>query len=69
MLLIGQIVISIVLIALILIQERSSGLSGVFGGQGATPYQTRRGLEKAIYWGTIVAAAIFALLAILNLVL
>ncbi len=69
MLLIGQIVVSIILIALILVQERSSGLSGVFGGQGATPYQTRRGLEKAIYWGTIVAAAIFALLAILNLVL
>ena len=68
MLLIGQIVVSVILIALILVQERSSGLSGVFGGQGATPYQTRRGLEKAIYWGTIVAAAIFALLAILNLV-
>ncbi len=68
MLLIGQIVVSIILIALILIQERSSGLSGVFGGQGATPYQTRRGLEKAIYWGTVAAAAIFALLAILNLV-
>lgn len=69
MLLIAQIVVSVILIGLILLQERSSGLSGVFGGQGATPYQTRRGLEKAIYWGTIVAAALFALLAILNLVL
>ncbi len=68
MLLIGQIVISVILIVLILLQERSSGLSGVFGGAGATPYQTRRGLEKAIYWGTIVAAAIFAILAVLNLV-
>lgn len=65
---IGQIAISIVLIGLILIQERSSGLSGVFGGQGATPYQTRRGLEKFIYWGTIGAAVIFVILAILNLV-
>ncbi len=69
MLLIGQIVISVILIALILLQERSSGLSGAFGGAGATPYQTRRGLEKTIYWGTIVAAAVFALLAILNLTL
>lgn len=68
MLVIGQIVISLVLIGLILIQERSSGLSGVFGGQGATPYQTRRGLEKFIYWGTIGAAGIFAVLAILNLI-
>jgi protein translocase SecG subunit len=68
MLILGQIVISIVLIGLILIQERSSGLSGVFGGQGATPYQTRRGLEKFVYWGTIGAAVIFAILAILNLI-
>ena len=68
MLIIAQIVISLILIGLILIQERSSGLSGVFGGQGATPYQTRRGLEKFIYWGTIGAAIIFAILAILNLV-
>jgi protein translocase SecG subunit len=68
MLIIGQIVISIILIGLILVQERSSGLSGVFGGQGATPYQTRRGLEKFVYWGTIGAAVIFAILAILNLV-
>ena len=69
MLLIAQIVVSIVLIALVLIQERSSGLSGLFGGGGGTGYETRRGLEKFIFWGTLVAAAIFALLAILNLVL
>ena len=68
MLIIGQIVISIILIALILVQERSSGLSGIFGGQGSTPYQTRRGLEKFIYWGTVGAAVIFVALAILNLV-
>ncbi len=67
MLAIGQIIISLILIVLILIQERSSGLSGVFGGQGATPYQTRRGLEKFVYWSTIGAAVIFALLAVLNL--
>lgn len=69
MLIIGQIVISIILIILILVQDRTSGLSGVFGGAGATPYQTRRGLEKSIYWATIVAAVVFAALAILNLVL
>jgi protein translocase SecG subunit len=68
MLIIGQIAISIILIALILVQERSSGLSGIFGGQGSTPYQTRRGLEKFIYWGTVASAVIFVALAILNLV-
>ena len=68
MLVIGQIIVSVILIALILVQERSSGLSGIFGGQGSTPYQTRRGLEKFIYWGTVAAAIIIVALAILNLV-
>ncbi len=68
MLIIIQVVVSIILIVLVLLQERSSGLSGVFGGDGGTPYQTRRGLEKIIYWATIVAAAIFAVLAIVKLI-
>lgn len=64
-----QILISVILIALILIQERSSGLSSIFGGGGGTPYQTRRGAEKIIFIATIVSAIIFLILAILNLVL
>ncbi|MBI4994487.1 preprotein translocase subunit SecG [Candidatus Peregrinibacteria bacterium] len=64
---IAQIIISAVLITLILIQERSSGLSNVLGGAGGTPYQTRRGLEKTIFWATIVSGIIFAGLAIWNL--
>lgn len=68
MLTIGQVVISIILIVLVLMQERSAGTSAIFGGGGGTPYQTRRGLEKIIFGATIVAAAIFIILAILNLV-
>ncbi len=69
MIVILQIIVSVLLIVLILIQERSSGLSGLFGGGGASPYETRRGLERIVFWATIVAAFLFALLAILNLVL
>ena len=70
MLAIAQIVVSITLIVLILLQERSSGLSGILGGgEGEGKfYQTRRGLEKFIFWVTIVLAAIFALLALADLV-
>lgn len=66
---IAQIVVSILLITLVLIQERSSGLSGVLGGGGGAPYQTRRGMEKFVYWATIGTGIVFATLAILNLVL
>ncbi|MFA6407508.1 MAG: preprotein translocase subunit SecG [Candidatus Paceibacterota bacterium] len=68
MLAIAQIVVSLILIALIVIQERSSGTGGLFGaGGGDSSFQTRRGVEKFIYFGTIGAAAIFAILAILSL--
>ncbi|MEK7479538.1 MAG: preprotein translocase subunit SecG [Patescibacteria group bacterium] len=62
-----QVITSIILIVLVLVQERSGGLSGVFGG-GATPFETRRGLEKRIYQATIIVAAAFFVLAILNLI-
>lgn len=66
---IAQIIVSIILITLIILQERSSGFSGVLGGSAGTPYQTRRGVEKMIYWGTIVFAAVFVLLALASLLL
>jgi protein translocase SecG subunit len=65
----AQIVISVILIGLILIQERSSGTSGIFGGGGGAPYQTRRGMEKVIFWATIGTGIAFLGLAIWNLVL
>lgn len=70
MITIAQIVVSVLLIVLILFQERGAGLSSAFGGSGeGTPYHTRRGLEKSVFIATIVLAVVFAALAILNLVL
>jgi len=62
-----QIVISIVLIVLILLQERGGGLSGIFGGQGGEFYQTRRGLERSMFFITIFLVAVFIALSILNI--
>ena len=70
MLIIAQVIVSIVLIVFVLLQERGAGLGSLFGGGGGgTPYQTRRGLEKIIYWGTIVAAIVLAALALLHFIL
>jgi preprotein translocase subunit SecG len=66
---ISQMAISVILIALILLQRRGSGLSGVFGGGGQEFYGTRRGLEKVVFVLTIVFAFLFAISAILGLVL
>ena len=67
---ISQITVAVLLIIFILLQERTSGLSGVLGGDSEGGfYQTRRGLEKIIFSGTIVLAIVFAVLALLGLVL
>lgn len=67
---IGQIVSSIIIAILILLQEKSSGGMGLFGGDaGPGFYQVRRGLEKFIFISTIVFIVIFAGLALAQLVL
>ena len=63
-----QIVISFLLGAAILLQQRSGGLSPVFGGEGGF-YRTRRGLEKIIFWATIVLAVLFLATASVNIIL
>lgn len=68
MLVIAQVIISIILIVLILLQERQSGLSAILGGGESTPYGTRRGLEKGIFVATVVVAVLFAGLAVANLI-
>ena len=60
-----QIGLSIVLILLILMQSKGSGLSGVFGGEGNV-YRTKRGAEKIIFVATIVVVILFFGVAFLN---
>ncbi|MFH1979181.1 MAG: preprotein translocase subunit SecG [Patescibacteria group bacterium] len=55
-----QIIISLLLIIAILLQQRGSGLSGIFGG-GGDSYHTRRGIEKILFVSTIVLATLFLL--------
>ncbi len=65
---IAQIIVSALLIAAILLQQRGGGLSGVFGGEGSV-YSTRRGIEKNIFTATIILAALFIIISVLRLFL
>jgi protein translocase SecG subunit len=59
----SQAIISILMIVVILIQNRSSGLSSTFGGSGAIS-TTKRGAEKIVFRATIVLAVLFVAAAI-----
>mgnify|MGYP001558906589 FL=1 len=56
------------LIVTILLQQRGGGLSPVLGGDGAV-YRTRRGVEKIIFWATIVLGVLFLAIAFANIIL
>jgi preprotein translocase subunit SecG len=55
---VGQIVVSIALIAAILLQARGTGLSGTFGGDSAV-YRSRRGIERRLWQFTIILLILF----------
>jgi preprotein translocase subunit SecG len=60
-----QIIIAVILIAVILLQQRGTGLGATFGGEGNI-YRTKRGLEKSLHIVTIILAIIFLGTALLN---
>lgn len=64
---IAQIIVSIILVILILFQQRGTALGSAFGQEGGS-YGTRRGIEKKLLWATVVFGALFIILALLNLV-
>ncbi|MCX6723967.1 MAG: preprotein translocase subunit SecG [Candidatus Staskawiczbacteria bacterium] len=63
-----QIAVSVILIALIAIQQRGAALGAGFGGGGEV-YSTKRGAQKKLHYATVAAATIFLVLGVLNILI
>ncbi len=61
-----QFILAALLIAVILLQQKGTGLSGVFGGS-SNIYSTKRGVDRILYLSTIVISAIFFSLSLIRL--
>jgi preprotein translocase subunit SecG len=60
-----QIIISVALVAVILVQAKGSGgLGGIFGGEGRGVYRTRRGVERTLFNLTVGLALVFFFVSI-----
>jgi len=60
-----QIIVSVTLIAILLLQIKGEGLSGAFGSDNPVQHQ-RRGLEATLYNLTIALSAIFLVLSLVS---
>jgi len=60
---VGQIIVSIGLMAAILLQARGAGLGSAFGGDSSV-YRSRRGIEKTLFQFTIALGVLFVIFSI-----
>ncbi len=60
---------ALIIIGLVLLQDRSSGAGGLFGSGGENFYQKRRGMERIFFVLTAVLIVAFVALLIWNLAL
>ncbi|MCR4283907.1 MAG: preprotein translocase subunit SecG [Parcubacteria group bacterium] len=57
-----QIILSVLLVTVILLQQTGDGLGGAFGGSSdGGSYHTRRGMEKILFTSTIILGILFVL--------
>ena len=61
----GQLLVSVALVASILMQSRGAGLGATFGGDSSV-YRSRRGIEKRLFQFTIVLMLLFVIFSIAN---
>jgi preprotein translocase subunit SecG len=66
-----QVILSITLVVVIILQAKGQGLGSLFGGgdSGMGITKTRRGLERTLFQITIVLIALFLINAILQLMI
>jgi preprotein translocase subunit SecG len=64
-----QMIVSVALMAVILVQAKGQGgLGGIFGGEGGV-YRTRRGVERTLFNVTIGLAAVFFAVSIISVLI
>ena len=66
---IALIIISVLLILSVIIQSKGAGLGGLTGADTGSIFTARRGVERTLFWITIVLSVIFFALVITLLII
>ncbi|MBM3272240.1 preprotein translocase subunit SecG [Candidatus Kaiserbacteria bacterium] len=66
----AQIGLSALLIAAIILQQTGASLGGAFGADNfSSGFHTRRGFERTLFYATIVLGVLFALSALISILI
>lgn len=63
---ISLVVVSMALIASVILQSKGAGLGGLTGADTGGIFTARRGVERTLFYVTILLSVIFFILAILS---
>ena len=61
---IAMIIVSIAMVTSIVLQSKGAGLGGLTGVDTGGVFTARRGIEKTLFWVTLVLSIVFFILAI-----
>ncbi len=61
---IALIIISVLLILSVILQSKGAGLGGLTGADTGSIFTARRGIERTLFWVTIILSVIFFVLVI-----
>jgi preprotein translocase subunit SecG len=63
------IIISVLLIASVILQSKGAGLGGLTGADMGSVFTARRGIERTLFWITIILSVVFFGLVIALLII
>ena len=61
---IALIIISVLLITSVILQSKGAGLGGLTGADAGSVFTARRGIERTLFWVTIVLSVVFFALVV-----
>jgi preprotein translocase subunit SecG len=56
---IALIILSVLLILSVILQSKGAGLGGLTGADAGSVFTARRGVERTLFWTTIILSAVF----------
>ena len=65
---IALIITSIALVLSVILQSKGAGLGGLSGSDTGGVFTARRGIERVLFWVTIVLSVLFFALALITVV-